>query len=216
MNIESLEDNFSGSGLSLIKVEDFDKFDGLTMVFDGDLIDYIKAVKVLDNTVVFINICYLEEYYFSTEVELDGADNEEIDLSSTSPEIMDYKKYIGKSAHYHFLAISSRGNLEFHFQEAWWNELLDLLIEEKERIKNEYIVKFELKNKEKEKHRKSLLKKLDNLKDEQKFMQCRTQKVKLAYALEKYPELSELEPSLIKRIVAELDAHIEARMLNED
>jgi hypothetical protein len=76
--------------------------------------------------------------------------------------------------------------------------------------------KYETQIQEQENKEQSLLRKIDSLKNDEKFIACRTLKVKTAYALEKHPELNDLSKPTLKKAIADVGAAIEAMILNQD
>tara|TARA_R110002124_G_C8951432_1_gene513353 strand:+ start:2418 stop:3080 length:663 start_codon:yes stop_codon:yes gene_type:complete len=219
MNIEELVASIEKKGVAVIKVAELVEDDAKTMVFDGSLSEYIESLSKLEAKVVFINSTKLTEDVFTCEIESHyeefGVFAEDIDLSSVSPELKEYKKYEGNDACYHLLATSRNGSLAFHFQEEWWNGLLELLISVREKLEKDILEKHEETIKEKESEERILLEKINSLKNDDKFITCRTLKVKTAYALEKYPELNGLSKADLKNAISDIDAAIEAMLHSE-
>jgi len=217
MKIDKIQKEFKSSGISLVKVMEFDTPDETTMTFDGELSEYVEAVNNLGSQVIFISIGTLPEEAFIMNIgdEIDEYDliPEEIDLSSINKSFNKYKKHIGENAYFHLLATSQYGSLQFNMQEKWFDEFYELLETEREKIKSSCLEEIEESENHERSKQNELLKIIPSLKNDENFCKCKTQIIKMAYALEKHPELKDLDSATLKVAIANITATLEVRKM---
>ena len=217
MNSVEIAKLIEEKGLAAIRVTEFDDPKSISLTFDGDFSEFIDAAVRLGAKAIFFNSGFLSEDDFI--YELGDSDNEMdevvegIDLEKIDKRIGSYKKYVNSERTHHFLAVTPNGNLLYHVQEKWWNEFLDIALEAIDKIQEESFAKFRSDIEKDNETQKSLIKKLRSLKNDGDFALCRTQKVKLAFALEKYPELEKLKPALLKKEISDMTAILEAKQV---
>ncbi|CAC9966759.1 hypothetical protein [uncultured Gammaproteobacteria bacterium] len=217
MNIDRIVGEFKNAEIALVKVAEFDVEDEMLMTFQGGLLEYVEAVKNLDSKVVFLSISTLSKEFFTINIgaEIDdyGSISKEIEITSINKKFKKYKKYINKNAYFHFLTTSKYGNLQFNIQEDWFNEFYELLEIERENIENHHINKLNENESNNAARQNELLQKVDSLKNDSNFCKCKTQIIKNAYALEKYPELKELDLLTLKSAISSITAAVEAKKM---
>ncbi len=243
MNTAELLGKITPHDLFPIRVEgSTEKEEGGGLTFIGNFEEFIKAAKALNAKVVFVFTRILQESDFMYEVE-DGlydeddlgatTDNEDFDDDKTEPEppkeiylptilpsIREYKKYIGIECVFKLSLQAETSFLDYYLYESWWNEFVELREKAIEKIEeDEYKImqkveesrkKLEEERRVKEKTQISQLKKLINDKD---FVRLPTQLAMKAYALEKIPELTELNPSTLTIEIQDLNGRIIAKGL---
>ncbi|MBN4063798.1 hypothetical protein JYT79_03350 [Cardiobacterium sp. AH-315-I02] len=217
MNIDKIIEEFKNSEIALIRVMEFNIENEMIMTFEGELSEYVEAVKNLGGKAAFLSVGILPEELFTINIgaEIDNYDlmSEEVEIISINKKFKEYKKYINKDAYFHLLATSKYGNLQFNIQEDWFNEFYELLEIETENIKDHYINELSENESNNAVRQNELLQKIDSLKNDSNFCKCKTQIIKNAYVLEKYPELKELDSATLKAAISSVTAAVEAKKM---
>lgn len=125
--------------------------------------------------------------------------------------MVEFKKHIGEDHSFLLTAKSQLGELSFCVTEAWWNSFeqerdkaIEKIDEDREAIRE----KMEKRRRQKE---EGLLKLARNLLNDPDFSRIPTQRGMKAYALEKHPELSELDDVIITMEIQKFSDKIRAR-----
>ncbi|MDZ7359530.1 MAG: hypothetical protein ONB46_02215 [candidate division KSB1 bacterium] len=240
MNSKELVEKITSCDLFPIRVEgstEKDESEGLPFI--GDFEEFVKAAKVLNTKVIFVFAKILQDTDFIYEVdgalydEDDGFDEDidedfdneddneqpkEIYLPTVLSSISEYKKYIGKECAFKLSLRVGESILDFYLYESWWNDFLKLREEAIGKIEeDEYrmIQKIEESRKKLEEERRSkekeLIGRLKKLINDKDFVRLPTQVAMKASALDKIPELSELDDTKFTREIQELNARIIAK-----
>ena len=191
-------------------------------VFVGDLDEFLKAAKALKAEIVLVVNAVLSEDDFKYEFdeengdyddESDGGESEPIYLPSVMPSLSEFKKYMGQDYAYKLSVITMSNSLDFFIQEAWWDEFIERYFEAVEKIKENRNASWLSQQAEHEAKQKEMLERLKMLISDSAFINLRTQKAMLAYALEKIPELEDIDRATLQSEIQNLNAKIEAKGL---
>ncbi|MHB8535814.1 MAG: hypothetical protein ACYDBW_10260 [Sulfuricaulis sp.] len=201
-------------------------------LFSGTIEEYFKATKVLNATAVFTFVSTLEEGDFLHEVKLyeNGKESEEsyeedqpeqfetemeVDLTVALPSLSQFKQHLGKECAFRLLAIGERATLSFYLEEDWWHQFLeecykaiDKVEEDREAIRRK-IAKQQADNE------KELMKLVKNLINDNEFVRIPTQRGMKVYALEKYPQLNEMNDVSLSQEIQLLSDKVKAKGLNK-
>lgn len=192
-------------------------------LFTGAIEEYFKAAKVLNATAVFTFVSTLDEGDFLHEVESHENGDEpeqteteiEIDLTVALPSLSRFKQHLGKECAFRLLAMGERTTLSFYIEEDWWRqfvnecyEAIDKVEEDREAIQRK--IAKQQADKEKE-----LVKVVKNLINDNEFVRIPTQRGMKVYALEKHPELSEMDDVSLSQEIQLLSDKIKAKGLDK-
>jgi len=240
MNSKELMEKLTSKELFPIRVEgDADKEESEGLSFIGDFDEFLEAAKTLNTRVVFIVTRILQDSDFMYEVEgpsfnednsFNDDDEEDFDyknedeepkeiyLPTIVPSISEYKNYIGKECVFKLWLRSESCILDFYIYESWWNnfeELREKAIEKIEEDEYKIMQRVEESRKKLEEERrvrgKELVSKLRKLINDKDFVRLPTQLAMRSYALDKIPELAELEPSKLTSEIQDLNGRIIAK-----
>lgn len=236
MTLEELTKLLASNDIHLIRVSDVEDGKGdrhTTMSFVGALDEYIHAIKVLGAKAVFVNTIEVTEEYFvyspykrSSPASTwpfpgSGADKEEFDdeedeydLCSVKKGLEKYKSRIGEDGCFELLAC----NVYYNICENWMEELranreeaIEIINEQLEAEEDERMEIQERLEAEEEERLAHAIQQLHGLVADKKFSSLKTQRAMRAYAIDKIPELEELDDSKLKREIQEIAAKIEAK-----
>ena len=91
--------------------------------FDGSLEGFILACKAIGSTVIFVEDSPLEDWLFfydpDEEDSKKGYSGREIDLSTVSPALAAYKKYLGENQTFYLTAKGGVGDLCLILDQEW-------------------------------------------------------------------------------------------------
>jgi len=241
MNSQELVEKISSCDLFSIRVEgstEKDESEGLPFI--GDFEEFVRAAKALDTKVVFVFARVLQdsdfiyevdgsshdeedfdedtEENFNSEIDDDDEHLEEIYLPTVLSSISEYKKYIGKECVFKLSLRSGNNGLEHYLYESWWNDFVKLREEAIGKIEeDEYKImqKVEESRKklgeERRAKEKELIGKLKKLINDKEFVRLPTQVAMKASALDKIPELAELDHAKFTSEIQELNGRIIAK-----
>ena len=194
--------------------------------FEGTLGEFWGAAKALEAKAVFLLVNQMDESDFERDVSTDDVPKSDeddetfdgesyaVDLEEVSPPIAKFRKYVGKDCAIVLIAKGGVAELDFLITESWWDEFqedADKAVESWVENRNE---KFGEAEAEKQEKTGKLLQSLRGLINDREFCLLRTQSAKLAYAIEKWPELEGLSEFVLKPEIQKLQARIEAKGLN--
>ncbi len=198
-------------------------------LFTGTIEEYFKATKVLNATAVFLFVSILEDGDFLHEVEFhengeesgepdQSAQSEtemEIDLTVALPSLSQFKQHLGKECAFRLLAIGERTTLSFYIEEDWWyqfvnecHKAIDKVEEGREAIRRKIAKQHADKEKE-------LVRLVRNLINDSEFVRTPTQRGMKVYALEKCPELIEMDDVSLSHEIQLLSDKIKAKGFNK-
>ena len=211
MNIELLTQHINSAGLFPVRVE-FTHDQNADMQVLGSFDDYLAAVKSLQSPVIFIGTFELMEEHFICESDDDSfEEDEEVDLCKIQPELKKYSSKIGETGWFQLAAPMRNGSLTFNIKEEWWIQFHELLSAAKESVEEERNTMQEEIEAEEERQKDAARKKLQGFINNEEFQRLKTQKAMREYAINKYPELEELESFDLKKEIQNLAARIEAK-----
>jgi hypothetical protein len=194
--------------------------------FVRSLEEFFEATKALGITSVFFLARKLDEgdfvYDSDSEGDNDFSDenelasekpdsNESFDLTVALPSLVDFKKRIGQEHEFLLVARNQFVSIRFSYSESWWDsfaEQREMAIQKVDGNREAMREKMEKQRLGKE---NELLKQVRGLLNDSEFSRIPTQRCMKAFALEKFPELEEVdEPSLVEEI-RKLDDKLKAR-----
>lgn len=219
------------SGFFPVRVQgeaDVTKFKG--DLFKGTLEEFFNAAKVLGAKCVFIAASRLTKEYFlyssaapgDDELDDERYDDErapeefaEVDLTIALPKLSEFRKEMGKEGEFILTAKGGYAELSFHHYEAWWDAFLEQreqAISKVEKDRGAYLEKMQRRLEEQEEKRLKLLRDLIN---DGQFVHIPTQRAMKAYAVEKHPELAEMDQTLLTTQIQILSDRIKAKGLDK-
>lgn len=191
--------------------------------FQGTLDEFWVAAKALDAKVVFIEVLKMDESDFERDASEEdvprgnGSEDDEEDviaLEKVVPGIAKYRKYIGKDCSFILVTKGGAAEIGMMLTEDWWDEFLeeaDKAVAVWAEKQNE---KFGEQEAEEEKQQGEMLRTLRGLISDKEFCRLRTLRAMMEYAIDKHPELAELDEFVYKPELQTLKAKIEAKGLN--
>ncbi|MCK9464153.1 MAG: hypothetical protein M0R80_31420 [Proteobacteria bacterium] len=228
MNLKEIRASLESAGLHTIVIQDslwdtpLAEF-GINLVMEGDLEDFIKSVKVLNENVVFINVSKLEEDDFIYELErydeLSGEDTTiDYRLSDVLHKIKDFETYIGQDCKFELSVFFKNQVLLFNQDEKWWTQFETLRGEAIGKIKDRENLRIGKLGEEISQKQQVLLDKLKTLITDISFVRLATRKNTTqldmrTYAREAIPELRDLNEESFKQGLQQLRSEIKAQMI---
>jgi hypothetical protein len=225
MNLDELINKIVSEGcfpirVKKISVKDTDR----DLVFVGDLDGFLKAAKAMKTEVIFVASVVFDEDEFKYEFDEDYDDddddddtvireNETIYLPSVMPSLDKFKKYIGQDYVFRLSVITVSNTLDFYIRESWWDEFFEMQDEAVEKINENREAIMSSQRAEREAKQKEALKSLKMLINDAAFINLRTQTTMRAYAIEKIPELEDMDQATLRSEIQNLNAKIEAKGL---
>lgn len=193
----------------------------------GNLDSFIATAKAFNENVIFMsefsfdNESFFHEPHGAILGEYDEPASEDgINLTQFSPELEDYKSYIGQTSFIIFRVFYKNHTFDYYHYAEWFDafnkslEEAERIFEEKEKvIKDQRAQEENATRKEAEQREGFLRGLLEELGDDAKFASLPTQKAKQEYALARYPELNEFSPNLLKVEISNLIARIQAKKI---
>ncbi|OGI41467.1 MAG: hypothetical protein A2140_07545 [Candidatus Muproteobacteria bacterium RBG_16_62_13] len=204
-------------------------------IFIGTLEDYFLAVKALNATTIFIISSSLsdDDFIYASESEFEDPDelsceydedvedeadvdelDDEVDLTVALPSLSEFKKFLAKEYAFILIAKGGSSELSYYHEENWWRsfeaqreEAIEKVDEDREAVLN----KMRKKMKEDEKERTKLVRALIH---DSEFVHIPTQRGMRAYAIEKHPELEEMDDAVLTEEIQLLSDKIKTKGLN--
>lgn len=232
MTIIELARIFASKDILLIQTENLpDQRDDL--IFIGTLDAYLEAIKVLGGRAIFVSTIGIVEEDFTYiprqagratnwpfPIPSDGTELEEeiyeYDLCSVTPELESLKSRIGEDGYFELLAC----NLRYSIEEEWMQIFDTLHTEAQELVDAELLLEEEVRLAEEEEEQSGevallevALQSLRDLISDKDFVRLPTQRAMRAYALDKIPELENLDEAQLKREIQDIGAIVQARNL---
>jgi|CXWL01.1.fsa_nt_gi hypothetical protein len=230
MLTSELTQRIKSAGFYPIPVEGCTSRDESTdLVFSGSLEEFFEAAKALGATVMFFFVLKLGEEDFNYDLDYDykdsgedldeevlssdesAGDAESFDLTVALPSLADFRKHLGKECQFLLIAKSQLAALSFSLSEAWWDSFeeqqqkaIEKVAEDREAIRK----KMEAQRLKKE---ESVLAKTRSLLDDSEFCRIPTQRGMRAYALEKFPELENVDDSRLTQEIQKLSDKAKTR-----
>lgn len=228
MNSEELFAILKGNGLHTIHIQVTAPTETNTVLkMVGELSDFIKSVKSLNENVVFVSILKFDESDFTYTPESDNGifDEDEyleevipqpIDLSKILPKIHDYRKYLDRECAFELSVFFKNRVLKYCQAEEWWLQFQELRDNAIEQIVGQEDVRRKKLGEENIQRNQELLDKLSTLIEDSDFVRLftrkgATQRAMKSYALEAIPELQELNPELLSYGIQELNDSIRVK-----
>jgi hypothetical protein len=227
MNTAEIIQRIRAVGFYPIQVQvdaDQDEWSGLQFV--GSLDEFFDAAKAMGAPIVFLCVYKLEEEDFHYEPDSseddvpvdEAADFDEIpaveesfDLIVALPSLSDFKKHIGEERGFFLAAKSQLGILSLYVTESWWDSFdeqrdraIQKLNEDREAIRE----KMEEQRSQRD---ENLLKQLRNLLHDPEFSRIPTQRGMKAYALEKFPDLDEVDDFRFTQEIQKLSDKVKSK-----
>jgi len=221
--------------VTLKELNDFAKVQGLYPVniigeaepenenlFLGSLEEYFAAATFLGAKAVFIKNSILDESGFIHEIQIfnDDDDNEEestkVDLALVNSLIAPFKKYTGSSYAFSLSVRFDGYSLNKYIEEEWYKcytverDKATEIVEQDEENALQRMEEVEV-NKQKE-----LIKLVKNLISDADFVKISTQGGMKSYALEKHPQLEEVDPKILLQEIRLVNDKVKARGLHKN
>lgn len=219
MTYEEVVSQIEGANLYPIRVEEIE--DSHTdLEFAGDLHNFLSAAKALRAEVIFLSVMSLSESTFapyvpgtSKEYIMYDDDRTEMnyDLCKVLPELGEFKKMIGVPGQFDLLAPNQVRSLKFSIIEDWWVNFVECFSEAHFLADQQYGEKVAERRAEEQDKRDKVLAKLRRLVSDKSFGKLPTQIAMREYALDKIPELADIDESELKQEIQSLKAKIQAR-----
>jgi len=227
MTYSELLQQLSSAGLYPIAVEGgIDNEDVRGMRFLGDIAGFVEAAKALESHCVFVASKVLQEadffyqddsqrYDYQAEDEDSGLASapSPVDLTAVEPSLREHKRHLGQHCGFRLWIQVHNTTLEFVAYLPWWESFSKL---------REQVIEAQHQNRElawaeraeqEERKAEELLQRLRALINDAEFVRLPTQRAMQAYAVERIPELEELDVKTLRAEIQALDAKIQAKGL---
>jgi hypothetical protein len=201
------------------------------LIFSGSVDQFLEAAKALGASVIFLFTSQLDEEDFYYESDLgddyefeDDADDDEhedsdeptanpesFDLTAALPSLAEFKKHIGQESWIQLTAKNRLVSINIQIFADWWDEFNEQRVKAKEKCEENLEVHRERMEEKQEKKEKELLAKMRGLLDDQGFCRIPTQREMKVYALEKFPELEDVDESRLVQEIQKLSDKAKAR-----
>ncbi|HEY1772728.1 MAG TPA: hypothetical protein VGH91_06005 [Gammaproteobacteria bacterium] len=220
MNTKELSEIIRNKGFHSIRIEgEADKDNFREENFVSDLDEFFAAAKVLEAKVIFLISSSLHKEHFLYESEFDeqfhssDAEDEEIDLAVVRPSLLSYKKYIDKECSFVLLAKGGIADVGCYLEEDWWDAFCEECETAMEKIEEDRESAIEKMEEQRENKSKEFAKLIKGLISDSEFLRLPTQRGMKAYALEKYPELEEMDEDMFVKEIRAISDKIAAKGL---
>ncbi len=203
-------------------------------IFIGTLDEFFLAAKALGAKTIFLVSSSLDEDDFIYTNEFDDADelsyedeedveeetdsdefSDEVDLTVALPSLSEFKKYLTKEYAFILIAKGGSNELSFYHEEEWWKtfesqreEAIEKVDEDREAIVKKMLKQQAENNKERIKLVRALI-------HDSEFVHIPTQRGMRAYAIEKHPELEEMDDAILTEEIQLLSDKIKTKGLNK-
>jgi hypothetical protein len=189
-------------------------------LFIGTLEEYFSAAAFLGAKAIFIQNSTLQQSDFmhgGQEFGYQEDDEEglkELDLALVNTSLAKYREYIGFSYAFYLSTKFDGYELNKHIEEEWRKEFLAEREKAVELVEQDEQRAVEKMEEEELKIRKQLLKLVKDLILDSEFVKISTQGGMKAYALEKYPQLEEIDPKILIEEIRLVNDKIKAKGLH--
>jgi hypothetical protein len=227
MKIININETISTIEAQGIKVIQIDYSEAKSTRLKGGLDDFIAAVKVFDEKVVFLQDFSFddEDFFHEPKNPVLGEYDEEpsengINLTQFLPELSEYKSYLEQTSALIF-RVFYKNQAFSYWQNADWYEVFieksekarGIFNEREQKIRTRQELEINAAREAREQRESYLRGLLEALITDDKFILLKTQKAKQEYAIAQHPELSELSQFVLKEEISNLNARIEARRM---
>lgn len=189
---------------------------------------FFKATEALDSKVIFWAAENLQPEDFKytaafsddldVDDEYDETDEEqlyEVDLTVGYPPLAEFKKYLNTAHSFRLTAKGVRAELLYLESEKWWGEFLREKKVAISKVHDNLAAIRKKMEKEREAREAELEKLVKGLINDPEFVMVPTQRGMMTYAIEKYPELEEMDWEYLKILVQNLSDKIKTKRLNK-
>lgn len=214
MELSKLKEKLDFSGILTLKISGWEQKNFPLIHSDGSFESFIALVKALEIKVIYFQEGTFSEDLFQVDSEFlnGGSYDTEINLKE-NPEFKKYIKYIGAIPYYHFLVPVNNHFVDHLLMEEWFKEFCESVEAVKASAKLSFFENIEKQNENEEKLIEELNAFIKSKLNDTAFTSCKTKKVMLEYAIEKYPELSNYEEGLVQEAISNNYSKIKARNL---
>jgi hypothetical protein len=188
------------------------------LVYSGSLAEYLEIAKSIEARTVIVYSEILEQEDFLADLDIDDQDEERandettVDLCNVDARLSRFRKHTGQHGIF-CVSISIRDeHLDCSLEESWWHDFLEIRDAAIDQLSKQQQDRVDAARSRMRDEARATLAKLHTLLDDKKFTCLPTQKAMLQYALRKFPELSEMSPTVLKTEVQELKAKIDSNV----
>ncbi len=226
MNLDELINKLESEGFFPIRVEgNALKSKEGELVLIGSLEDFLKAAKALKAEAVFVvnTMLHEDDFKYESDGEDDvddddddhnlSGDDQPVYLPSVMPSLNKFKKYIGQDCAYKLFVTTGNNILGFFIRELWWDEFAERYMEAIDKIEENREAVLASQRAELKAKQKKVLDRLKLLMNDTAFVKLPTQKAMRAYAMDKIPELEEIDETTLQIEISELNAKLQAKGL---
>ncbi len=242
MTLKELAKIFTSKNMHLILVEELSAHRA-NLAFVGPLDKYLEAIEVLGGRAIFVSTMSITEEHFNyapnkrvldssatlpfqthqsaavwpyptnnhedEEGEEGVEETQEFDLCSVVPELEDFKERIGEDGYFELSAC----NLTYSIYEEWAQEMGIWQANAKEIVDQQMLAGWESVKAERSLKWEKIIKKLQALISDKDFVRLPTQLAMRVYAIDKIPELEQLNEGRLKQEIQGLRAKVQARKI---
>lgn len=215
VTIEALLEKIRAAGLLAIGVEAVLDRDS-DMAFVGDLDTYLSTIKSLRGDAVFFSSTTLDDDDFLCELDSDDdvAGPRPRDLCVIQPSISKFKSNIGAIGQFDLAAYTGTYGLIHSVVADWYGEFLTSRDSALGVLNAEANSENARREAEQDERLQNGLLKLEALSSDRAFVSLPTQRAMRVYALERIPDLGNIDDHDLKTAIADLKARIQARGSN--
>lgn len=226
MNSVEIVQRIKSRGFYPIRVElDADRDEWSRLPFVGTPEEFFDAAKAMGATIVFLSVYKFDEEDFNYEPEFSEDDipddetdadqmrpaEESFDLTVALPSLADFKRHIGEEYGFFLVAKSQLETLSLYVTESWWDSFQEQRDKAIQKVDEDRETIREKMEEQRLKKDESLLKQLRSLLDNPEFSRIPTQRGMKAYALEKFPDLEEVNDFRFTQEIQKLSDKVKSR-----
>lgn len=230
MTSDELIEKVSDAGLIAVPIDDVaSQGDGQGFAYKGELESFISLAVKLEAKFLLLATQVISEEDFIYETEKIAFDEEEADdeteqyyLPEHLPTLRNFVDRIGQEGKFRLVMQIPGLRVNFYHTNDWCLDLIDLVRVGIEKIDNYHGAaakrqqKLEMERYEETlKKEGELLKKLKDLLKDGTFVRLPTLRAMQTYAIEKYPELEDVDPTAVSNEIANLSDRIKIKKLNK-
>ncbi|MBI4336769.1 MAG: hypothetical protein HY683_02925 [Chloroflexi bacterium] len=139
----------------------------------------------------------------------------EVDLAAMNPSLAKFKRRIGSEYAFRLTAVSEPSNLDLRIQEEWWHDFKAEKDKAIHKVREARLAELEKTAEIESTKARQLLRLVEELINDPKFVVIPTQRSMKRYALEKYPELASVADQMLTREIQLVSDRIKAKGLNK-
>jgi hypothetical protein len=224
MKFDELKTLFASKGVHVVPVQGYRprtaEHSRVDLGFAGTLDEFLASLEPLQCKVAFVSRMRLDQEDLSDPPENEGEDPDEeawkralrtAERDSESKHGVEYfSKFIGQDGYFEVSIATRIGVLAMQLTEPWWDEFTGFIGNAAQIYEEILEESAERRDAADAVHDASVLKQLDALDRDPKFIKLRTQAAMYEYACQQIPELLDVDETAVKAHIRRLAAKLQA------